>query len=133
MPKTKRGADGETAKAAKKAAPPTKKKATAKKARVALARTATPRIEAPDGSIKVISVNVAGLRSVLAQEPKKAALKAIIEKESPDVLCIQEHKLQEAHVDNAREGIAELLPGYSQHWTCSTQKKGYAGVATFVK
>ena len=117
---------------------PANKKAKApakKKGRTSLERALTPRVQlaASAQGLKVISVNVAGLRSVLAQDGKRAALRAIVEKESPDVLCIQEHKLQEVHVEEASKGMAEILPGYSQHWTCSTEKKGYSGVATFVR
>ena len=103
-----------------------------KKGRTTLERSVTPRV-CLDGGLKVISVNVAGLRSVLSQEKKRAALTTIIQKEEPDVFCIQEHKLQEAHVPEARDSMENILPGYAQFWSCSTEKKGYAGVATFVK
>jgi exodeoxyribonuclease III len=124
------------------AAAPTAKKAKAaapKQAKVEklafIPRGETQRPSSADGTLKVVSVNVAGLRSVLNQEPKLAALKAVIEKEQPDVFCIQEHKLQEIHLEDAKAGMAAVLPGYSQHWTCSTdpEKKGYSGVAIFVK
>ena len=42
---------------------------------------------------------------------------------SPDILCIQETKMQ--------EGQAEVpLEGYHQYW-CSAEKKGYSGTAVF--
>jgi len=44
---------------------------------------------------------------------------------SPDVLCVQETKMQ--------EGQAEVpLEGYHQYW-CSADKKGYSGTAVFTK
>ena len=43
----------------------------------------------------------------------------------PDILCIQETKMQ--------EGQAEVpLDGYHQYW-CSAEKKGYSGTAVFTK
>ena len=115
------------------AAPAAKKKPKAAKVEKLkfIVRADTPRVGG--GQLKVISVNVAGLRSVLSQDAKLDALRTVVEKEQPDVLCVQEHKLQEAHVAEATKSMAELLPGYTQHWTCSTEKKGYSGVATFVK
>ena len=51
-----------------------------------------------------------------------------LEQEKPDILCIQETK---AHPDQLDE---ELLnpQGYQTHWS-SAQKKGYSGVALFLK
>lgn len=40
-----------------------------------------------------MSWNVAGLRGLLKREP--TAIKRLIEAEQPDVLCLQEHKLQQ--------------------------------------
>lgn len=43
------------------------------------------------------------------------------------MLCLQETKLQEKHVE---EVAAQLeMPGWSMQWNCSTAKLGYAGVA----
>lgn len=42
---------------------------------------------------------------------------------------MQETKLQEKDVDSVRE--QDILPGYDSAWTCSTDKKGYAGQAVF--
>ena len=123
-------------------APPTKpKKAKGGKATSApVARDATPRAPAPAAGaqvLKILSVNVAGLRAVFNDETKIATLKGLIEGERPDVLAINEHKLQESHVEEMRPRMAELLPGFAQHWTCSGveagTKKGYSGVALFVR
>ena len=52
-----------------------------------------------------------------------------------DVLCLQETKLQEQHLDDPKLKIRETmaLTGYDDYWTCSTAKKGYAGTAVFVR
>lgn len=66
--------------------------------------------------MKLISWNVNGIRAAM----KKGFLDFAREA-SPDVLCVQETKMQ--------EGQAEVpLEGYHQYW-CSADKKGYSGTA----
>ncbi len=68
--------------------------------------------------MKLISWNVNGIRAAM----KKGFLDFVSEA-SPDILCIQETKMQ--------EGQAEVpLEGYHQYW-CSAEKKGYSGTAVF--
>jgi exodeoxyribonuclease III len=52
-----------------------------------------------------------------------------------DVLCLQETKLQESHLNDPKLKLngGDLVEGYDCHWSCSTAKKGYAGTAVFVK
>jgi exodeoxyribonuclease III len=52
-----------------------------------------------------------------------------------DVLCLQETKLQESHLDDPKVKLnnGNLIEGYDAYWSCSTAKKGYAGTAVFVK
>lgn len=69
----------------------------------------------------LISWNVNGIRAV----HKKNLFLPFIEKYKPDVLCLQETK--------AQQGQAEIdLPDYEEYWNSAT-KKGYSGVAFFVK
>jgi exodeoxyribonuclease III len=76
--------------------------------------------------IKVISWNVCGLRSLL----KKNSLLPIITKEDPDILCLNETKLQESQIDS----IKPFLPkDYFSYFSCSSSKKGYSGVAILSK
>lgn len=49
--------------------------------------------------------------------------------EAPDIICLQETKLQESHVKDWES----VLGGYASHWSCSTVKKGYAGTAVFLR
>ena len=73
--------------------------------------------------MKIYSWNVNGLRAIL----KKGFLEWIQE-ESPDILCIQETKLQE----NQLEDNIKNMVGYYSYFSFA-EKKGYSGVATFTK
>ena len=70
---------------------------------------------------KWISWNVNGLRACVS----KGAFDAFLKREAPDVLCIQETKLQEGQIDLP-------MPGYRGYWNYA-DKKGYSGTAVFVK
>ena len=70
--------------------------------------------------MRLISWNVNGIRAAM----KKGFLGFVTEQD-PDILCIQETKMQ--------EGQAEVpLDGYHQYWY-SAEKKGYSGTAVFSK
>lgn len=70
---------------------------------------------------KVYSWNVNGIRAVI----RKELWLPFIEKEQPDIICLQETKAKE-------EQVSLDLPGYEQHWF-SAEKPGYSGVAIFSK
>jgi exodeoxyribonuclease-3 len=71
--------------------------------------------------IKIYSWNVNGIRAVI----RKDELKPFIEREQPDILCLQETK--------AKQGQAEVdLPDYTEFWY-SADKPGYSGTAIFTK
>ncbi|OUN02140.1 exodeoxyribonuclease III [Flavonifractor sp. An92] len=70
--------------------------------------------------MKLISWNVNGLRACL----NKGFLD-FFQREAPDVLCLQETKLQPHQIELE-------LPGYHQYWN-SAEKKGYSGTALFTK
>ena len=70
--------------------------------------------------MKLISWNVNGLRAVM-----KKNFFEFVEAEKPDILCLQETKMQEGQADVD-------MPGYHQYW-CSAEKKGYSGTVTFTK
>ena len=71
--------------------------------------------------MKIYSWNVNGIRAVL----KKNALQPFLDKEQPDVLCLQETKAKQEQVELE-------LPGYRQVWY-SADKPGYSGTAIFSK
>ncbi len=70
--------------------------------------------------MKLISWNVNGLRACLTK-----GFLDFFNREQPDIICLQETKMQ--------EGQAEIiLEGYEQFWN-SAEKKGYSGTAVFTK
>jgi exodeoxyribonuclease III len=81
-------------------------------------------------AFKIASWNVAGLRALLKSKPD--ALSELCRKHDLDVLCLQETKLQEVHVQDPTP-ILIPVPGYNSYFSCSTAKKGYSGTAVFVK
>lgn len=73
--------------------------------------------------MNIYSWNVNGLRAV-----SKKGFFEFINSENPDILCIQETKLQ---LDNLSEEIKNIN-GYYSYFSCA-EKKGYSGVATYTK
>jgi exodeoxyribonuclease-3 len=72
-------------------------------------------------SIKLISWNVNGLRSVLRRN-----FLEYLEQEAPDILCLQETR---AHPDE----VQRLWPAhYTTYWN-TAERKGYAGTAIFTR
>ncbi|KAL7092925.1 hypothetical protein ACP275_11G011900 [Erythranthe tilingii] len=85
-----------------------------------------PPIGADTPHMKLMSWNVNGLRALLKLESSPAFFQ-LAQRESFDVLCLQETKLQEKDVDAIRRS---LLEGYdNNYWTCSVSKLGYSGTA----
>lgn len=73
--------------------------------------------------MRIISWNVNGLRAVF-----KKGFSSVVEDMNPDILCLQETKLQE----DQRTGEMVNLGLYSSYWDYAT-RKGYSGVAAYVK
>jgi exodeoxyribonuclease III len=72
--------------------------------------------------MKLISWNVNGIRAV----HKKNLFVPFIEKEQPDIICLQETK--------AEQGQSEIdLSAYEEFWNSSKGRKGYSGTAIFTK
>ncbi|KAK3817923.1 MAG: Endonuclease/exonuclease/phosphatase, partial [Linnemannia elongata] len=76
----------------------------------------------PDGCVKITSWNVSGLNSSL-----KKGFKTYITAEDADVICIQEHKVQQPLLNLVDPKV------YPFSWWGFEEKKGYAGVAMFCK
>jgi exodeoxyribonuclease-3 len=70
---------------------------------------------------KLVSWNVNGLRACVS----KGCFDEFMQKEDPDVICLQETKLSEGQIDLD-------LPDYEQYWNYA-EKKGYSGTAIFTK
>lgn len=85
----------------------------------------------PSEMMKVITWNVAGLRGLLRKDEKVIA--SLCAREKPDVLCLQETKLQandKANIENVSLGV---VPGYVHVDHPCAVKNGYSGTRTYVK
>ncbi|CAG9572103.1 apurinic/apyrimidinic endonuclease-redox protein [Leishmania major strain Friedlin] len=83
----------------------------------------------PSRMYKFITWNVAGLRGLLKKNA--SALRAFMEAEKPDVLCLQETKLNVDEADaNATLGVVD---GYSFVDHPCAFKRGYSGTRTYMK
>ena len=70
--------------------------------------------------MRIVTWNVNGLRAILGK-----GFIASMERVNPDIICLQETKMQ--------QGQAEInLEGYAQYWN-SAVKKGYSGTAIFTR
>jgi exodeoxyribonuclease III len=82
-------------------------------------------------AFKVASWNVVSLRSLIRNNP--TALDDLVKKYNIDMLCLQETKLQESHLDDPKNNLGEILKGYKAYYSYSTVKKGYAGTAVYIR
>jgi exodeoxyribonuclease-3 len=73
--------------------------------------------------VRIYSWNVNGIRAVL----KYGFLDWVL-KEQPDILCLQETKIQEDQLTDEIKNI----PGYQSYFSFA-ERKGYSGVVTYVK
>lgn len=73
-------------------------------------------------TIKIVTWNVNGIRASYNK-----GLKQFVEKESPDILCLQETKAHKEQVENDVQTL-----GYNFNYWSSAVRKGYSGVATFL-
>jgi exodeoxyribonuclease III len=63
-------------------------------------------------------------------------IRELLDRHDLDVLCLQETKLQDNHIDDPKLKLREtlqLVDDYDDYWSCSTVKKGYSGTAVFVR
>ena len=70
--------------------------------------------------MKLNSWNVNGLRACMGK-----GFLDFVAAENPDILCLQETKMQQGQADVP-------VDGYHEYW-CSAEKKGYSGTALFTK
>lgn len=89
----------------------------------------TGLMEIPENEkITIYSWNVAGLRAVL----KKDDWKKFITKEKPDILCLNESKVDDEIIKNNK--FENLLgENYHAYFYNSSTKKGYSGVTIFTR
>lgn len=77
---------------------------------------------------KFITWNVAGLRGLLKKD--SLAIQTLLKEEQPDVLCLQETKLNLGDPQNSTLGV---VPGYCFVDHVCRAKKGYSGTRTYTK
>ena len=75
--------------------------------------------------MKIISWNTNGLRATA----KQGHLTPLFEKYNPDILCLQETKVEESQLPDEVKNI----PGYFSYFSHSKMRKGYSGVAIYTK
>lgn len=89
---------------------------------------------------KILSWNVNGLRAILSSPSKASSFSSLITTHLPDVICLQETKIQDNHIkDVLAMGLplpdggneSEFLGDYHKVWNCATAKKGYASTVSF--
>jgi exodeoxyribonuclease III len=78
----------------------------------------------PSENLRLISWNVNGLRALW-----KKGFPDILGSLDPDVLGIQETKLQEAQLAPAMREV----PGYADYWSHAEHRKGYSGVGVYTR
>lgn len=71
--------------------------------------------------MKLVSWNVNGLRACMGK-----GFGDFLAAEAPDVICLQETKMQKEQADFE-------FPGYFEYWNSATSRKGYSGTAVFSK
>ncbi len=72
-------------------------------------------------AMKLVSWNVNGLRACMGK-----GFEDFLKAEDPDVICLQETKMQKEQADFE-------FPGYLEYWNSSVVRKGYSGTAVFSK
>lgn len=82
-------------------------------------------------SLSIVSWNVNGIKSFLKHDLQHKLTDKLFSKHPVDILCLQETKLQEIHVNEVRKELCEKL-GIDEEdsaWNCSRARKGYSGTA----
>ena len=80
-------------------------------------------------AFSLISWNVNGLRAT----GRVKGLARLVAERCPDLIVLQETKLQTHHAAPMRDALASALPGYDVWFYSSIGRKGYAGSAALVR
>eukprot|EP01138_Halocafeteria_seosinensis_P015553 gb/GECG01015871.1/.p1 GENE.gb/GECG01015871.1/~~gb/GECG01015871.1/.p1 ORF type:complete len:139 (+),score=13.79 gb/GECG01015871.1/:1-417(+) len=84
----------------------------------------------PEEKFRICSYNVASLRTVASQaDHHYGSLGKWLQHIGADIACFQEVKLTDKNLDKS----LALADGYETFWALSNTRKGYSGVATFVR
>jgi exodeoxyribonuclease-3 len=99
-----------------------------------LAKRILDATSCPPTGKKIVSWNIDSLRAgIIDQKGSKcktnreilptSPMGELISQTNPDIICLQETKLQESHT------ACFTVAGFHTYWNCSTARKGYSGVA----
>ena len=94
---------------------------------IPFARITTDNDFRPSSMSKIFSWNVAGFRAIMRNW--EVEFRNLFFKENPDVVCLQETKLQHGKTENTLLGV---VPGYVFYDSFSL-KKGYSGTRTYIR
>ncbi|KAK9474836.1 exodeoxyribonuclease III [Dipodascopsis tothii] len=83
------------------------------------------------GAVRLVSFNVCGLRNVLFYHPwnEHKTFEAMFDLLAADIVCFQEVKMQRQDITASMAMVA----GYDAYFSLPRHKKGYSGVAVFVR
>eukprot|EP00826_Nyctotherus_ovalis_P015252 TRINITY_DN1431_c0_g1_i4.p1 TRINITY_DN1431_c0_g1~~TRINITY_DN1431_c0_g1_i4.p1 ORF type:complete len:384 (-),score=113.57 TRINITY_DN1431_c0_g1_i4:168-1319(-) len=93
-------------------------------------RTVTwPTTSFPSGKARLYSWNVNGLKACMG----RGDLQKFLKEEDPDLLCLNETKMDEKKIEaeNVRKNLFQEK--YLQYWNCCKSSSGYAGTAVLTK
>jgi exodeoxyribonuclease III len=79
-------------------------------------------------NLKIFSWNVNGIRAII----RKGNLVDFLNTENPDILCLNETKIDKQTLTKLNYDNLFNDKGYLSYWNCS-EKKGYSGVAVLTK
>jgi len=84
----------------------------------------------PGHSLLISCWNINGLRATLS----KAHLQDYMKERAPDILCLNETKIDKESLDRESNTLTKWIPsGYTHYWNCSKLKRGYSGTAIITK
>lgn len=93
-------------------------------------RTATwPTTSFPGGKARLYSWNVNGLKACMG----RGDLQKFLKEEDPDVLCLNETKMDEKKIEAEKVRKNLFEEKYLQYWNCCKSSSGYAGTAVLTK
>jgi exodeoxyribonuclease III len=81
-----------------------------------------------NSALKIFSWNINGIRAII----RKGNLVDFLNNENPDILCLNETKIDKQTLLKLNYNNLFNDKGYLSYWNCS-EKKGYAGVAILTK
>lgn len=84
----------------------------------------------PGHSLLISCWNINGLRATLS----KAFLQDYMKDRMPDILCLNETKIDKESLDRESSTFTKWIPpGYTHYFNCSKLKRGYSGTAIITK